>query len=223
MVEPREKEAFFLYPAIIPAIVVVMDFLETIKGFLMEPVPSFRKARKTPFGDAIKYYLILLIINAILTVIVELVMASAILSAINQAMGQMGMGELFLVGTVGVVVGAIILVILSLILLFIVAGWLHIFVYLLGGRKGYLETVKALIFGSTPYMLIGWIPVIGIIVGGIWSLILEILGIRELHQVSTGRAVGAVILAMLILVIIIVFIAAWFIISLVSIEPAMMT
>ncbi|MCU0631995.1 MAG: YIP1 family protein [Methanolinea sp.] len=200
-----------------------MDFLETIKGFLMEPVPSFRKARKTPFGDAIKYYLILLIINAILTVIVELVMASAILSAINQAMGQMGMGELFLVGTVGVVVGAIILVILSLILLFIVAGWLHIFVYLLGGRKGYLETVKALIFGSTPYMLIGWIPVIGIIVGGIWSLILEILGIRELHQVSTGRAVGAVILAMLILVIIIVFIAAWFIISLVSIEPAMMT
>jgi len=105
-----------------------MDILETIKGFLTQPVQSFQKARGTTLGEAIKYFLILLLINAILTVIVELVMASAILSAINQAMGQMGMGELFLIGTVGVVVGAIILVIISLILVFIIAGWLHIFV-----------------------------------------------------------------------------------------------
>jgi len=90
-----------------------MDILETIKGFLTQPVQSFQKARGTTLGEAIKYFLILLLINAILTVIVELVMASAILSAINQAMGQMGMGELFLIGTVGVVVGAIILVIIS--------------------------------------------------------------------------------------------------------------
>ena len=72
-------------------------------------------------------------------------------------------------------------------------------------------------------MLIGWIPLIGIILGGIWSLILSILGIRELHQISTGRAAGAVILAAIIIVIIIALIAAWFIISLVSIEPVMMT
>lgn len=214
-----KKGAAFLYPAIIPALVNSVDIIETVKGFLMQPVESFRKARKTSIGDAIKYFLLLLIVNAILTVIVDLVLASAVLSVINQAMGHMGMGELFLMGTIGVVVGAIILVILSLILLFVVAGWLHLFVYLLGGRKGYVETVKAMIFGSTPYMVIGWIPVIGLFVGGIWSLILEILGIRELHAISTGRALGAVILAMLILVIIIMLIAAWFIFSLVSIGP----
>jgi len=72
-------------------------------------------------------------------------------------------------------------------------------------------------------MLIGWIPVIGIIVGGIWALVLAILGIRELQQVSTGRAVGAVILASFILLVIIVLIASWFIISLVSVEPVLMT
>jgi hypothetical protein len=138
-------------------------------------------------------------------------------------MGQFGMGEIFLAETMGVAIGAIVLVIVSLIMVFIIGGWLHLFVYLLGGRKGYLETVKALIFGSTPYMLIGWIPLVGIIIGGIWSLILSILGIRELHQISTGRAAGAVILAAIIIVIIIALIAAWFIISLVSIEPVMMT
>ncbi|OPX71924.1 MAG: Yip1 domain protein [Methanoregulaceae archaeon PtaB.Bin108] len=200
-----------------------MDIIETAKGFLMQPVQAFQKARRIELGDAIKYFIILLIINAILTVIVDLIMGSAILSAINQTMGQFGMGEIFLVETIGVVIGAIVLVIVSLIMVFIIGGWLHLFVYLLGGRKGYLETVKALIFGSTPYMLIGWIPLIGIILGGIWSLILSILGIRELHQISTGRAAGAVILAAIIIVIIIALIAAWFIISLVSIEPVMMT
>jgi len=203
--------------------VVRMDIIETAKGFLMQPVQAFQKARRIELGDAIKYFIILLIINAILTVIVDLIMGSAILSAINQAMGQFGMGEIFLAETMGVAIGAIVLVIVSLIMVFIIGGWLHLFVYLLGGRKGYLETVKALIFGSTPYMLIGWIPLVGIIIGGIWSLILSILGIRELHQISTGRAAGAVILAAIIIVIIIALIAAWFIISLVSIEPVMMT
>lgn len=200
-----------------------MDIIETAKGFLLQPVQAFQKARRIELGDAIKYFIILLIINAILTVIVDLIMGSAILSAINQTMGQFGMGEIFLAETIGVAIGAIVLVIVSLIMVFIIGGWLHLFVYLLGGKKGYLETVKALIFGSTPYMLIGWIPLIGVIIGGIWSLILSILGIRELHQISTGRAAGAVILAAIIIVIIIALIAAWFIISLVSIEPVMMT
>lgn len=196
-----------------------MDTLETVKGFLMQPVESFRKVRGTSLGDAIKYFLIIVIINAILTVIVDLIFASAILATLTQTMGQMGMGEVFLMETIGMVVVAIILVIASLILLFVFAGWLHLFVYLLGGRKGYAETVKAMIFGSTPYMLIGWIPVIGLFVGGIWSLILEILGIRELHQVSTGRAAGAVVLSAFILALIIMLIAAWFIVSLVSVTP----
>lgn len=200
-----------------------MDIIETAKGFLLQPVQAFQKARRIELGDAIKYFIILLIINAILTAIVDLIMGSAILSVINQTMGQFGMGEIFLAETIGVAIGAIVLVIVTLIMVFIIGGWLHLFVYLLGGRKGYLETVKALIFGSTPYMLIGWIPLVGIIIGGIWSLILSILGIRELHQISTGRAAGAVILAAIIIVIIIALIAAWFIISLVSIEPVMMT
>jgi len=215
----REKGALFLYPAVIPGIVVSMDTLETVKGFLMQPVESFRNQRGTSLGDAIKYFLIIVIINAILTVIVDLIFASAILATLTQAMGQMGMGEVFLMETIGMVVVAIVLVIASLVLLFVFAGWLHLFVYLLGGRKGYAETAKAMIFGSTPYMLIGWIPVIGLFVGGIWSLVLEILGIRELHQVSTGRAAGAVVLSAFILALIIMLIAAWFFISMVSVMP----
>lgn len=198
-----------------------MDLVDTVKGFLMQPVESFQKARGTTLGDAIKYYIILLLINAFLTMIVALVFASSVMSVIAQAMGQVGMGEIFLAETIGLIVGAIILVILSFVLLFVVAGWLHLFVYLLGGRKGYAETAKAMIFGSTPYLLIGWIPVIGLFIGGIWSLVLEILGIRELHQVSTGRAIGAVVLAAFILGLIILLVAAWFIISLVSVEPVM--
>jgi len=83
------------------------------------------------------------------------------------------------------------------------------FVWLLGGRKDYFQTLKALIYGSTPGLLISWIPIIGFI-GTLWTLILVTFGIQELQEMSTGRAVAAVILAIVIIMSIIILIAALF-------------
>lgn len=85
--------------------VVRMDIIETAKGFLMQPVQAFQKARRIAWGRYQVHFIILLIINAILTVTVDLIMGSAILSAINQAMGQFGMGEIFLAETIGAAIG----------------------------------------------------------------------------------------------------------------------
>jgi hypothetical protein len=98
-------------------------------------------------------------------------------------------------------------IIWGIILVFIGGAWLHLWVYILGGRKGYIQTVKSLMYGSTPLLLIGWIPFVSII-GEIWAFVLQILGVRELHEISTGRAIGAVIIAILVPVIIAIIIAA---------------
>ncbi|MCQ8894434.1 MAG: YIP1 family protein [Methanolinea sp.] len=194
-----------------------MDFVATARGFLLEPKVAFVRARSVSISDSILYFILLLLINAILSVIVGLVIATAILSLVVQLIGQLGMGEVFLVETLGMVAAAIILVIVSFLFLFVAAGWLHIFVYLLGGRKGYGETLKVLAFGSTPFLLVGWIPLVGFFVGGVWTLVLSVLGIRELQQVSTARALGAVILAAVIPFILLVILAAYFFISPVSV------
>ena len=73
------------------------------------------------------------------------------------------------------------------------------------------QTFKALMYGATPSLLLGWIPFINFL-ALIWALIVEIIGIRQLHEISTGRAVAAVILA------IIIPLVVWFVILL----PAMM-
>ena len=74
----------------------------------------------------------------------------------------------------------------------------HIWVWLLGGREGITETWKAVIYASTPSLLFGWIPVVGFVMW-VWSLVLTIIGIRELQQMTTTRAVLAVLIGDLVL------------------------
>ena len=42
-----------------------MDYFDLMKGFLLSPVETFRKVRDTDLGDSLKYYLVLLVINAV--------------------------------------------------------------------------------------------------------------------------------------------------------------
>ena len=50
----------------------------------------------------------------------------------------------------------------------------------MGGRKGVMTTVKAILYSLTPFMLIAWIPVVGWIIGTVWSIVVGVIGIREL-------------------------------------------
>ena len=58
---------------------------------------------------------------------------------------------------------------------------------------------------------------------GIWALALEILGVRELQEMTTGRAALAVILAILVIVIIMIAVAAMFFITFSEITPMTVT
>jgi hypothetical protein len=199
------------------SIAIHMDYFGLMKGFILSPVETFREVRDTDLGDSLKYYLVLLVINAVLSAIVGIAMVSAVWLTFSGIAEQLGV-PLPAIAGVGVVLFAIVMIVVQFILVFIGAAWLHIFVYLLGGGQGYLQTLKSVTFGSTPSMLLGWIPFIGMF-AGIWSLALEILGVRELQEMTTGRAALAVILAILVIVIIVIAVAAIFIIAFSEITP----
>jgi hypothetical protein len=57
------------------------------------------------------------------------------------------------------------------------------------------------------------------ILGGIWSLVLFIPGVRELHGISTNRALGAVIFAVMIPLLIAVVLAAFLFIAYTKSSP----
>ena len=74
----------------------------------------------------------------------------------------------------------------------------HLCLIIVGGNKnGFNTTFRILAYSFSGY-LFGIIPFIGIPIGGIYFLILTVLGIREGHEISTGRAILAVFLPTLV-------------------------
>ena len=199
-----------------------LTFFQKIKGFLSSPSATFQKVKNEDFGESFKYYLILVIVlYGILSVVFSIILQYLIYSFFTSNpyyaySNILGPGTLSYSSTFNIVPSLIILAILlgylftivGAILSYFIGGlWVHLWVYIFGGRKGISQTLKAYGYGSTPTLVLGWIPIISIIFS-IWTLILFTLGIRELHEISTGKAVAAVLIAILIPIAIIVAIAA---------------
>ncbi len=182
-----------------------MSFGGKVKGFLGSPIATFGALKQDTLGGAVKYALIwLLIFGAIFGIIfaVAFGLIAGIIGMFVRIPGWVyGLGPVLIPVTIGfAVVGGIVG-------LFVGGAWTHLWVYLLGGRQGYTQTFKALAYGATPSYALGWIPYVGGLVGGIWALVLHIIGLRQLHDITTGRAVGAYLLAMFIPLVILIIIA----------------
>ena len=82
-----------------------------------------------------------------------------------------------------------------------------------GNNNGYKTTFRAISYSYSGY-LFGIIPFIGLIIGNIYVFILTIIGVKEGHGISTGKAVLAVLLPAIVifgLVFIAIFVAVMFV------------
>ncbi|MBI4150112.1 YIP1 family protein [Candidatus Woesearchaeota archaeon] len=85
-----------------------------------------------------------------------------------------------------------------IILFFVEAGLVHLFARLFGGKATYKDTYRIIIYGDTPSLLFGWIPVLGIL-AFVYSIYIHIVGVRIFHRLSRGMASLAVLLSVLIM------------------------
>jgi len=186
----------------------VSNIIQTTVGFLLNPVETFQQHDDTSFIQAFQYFITLVLFYAVLSIIG--------LSSHLLKYGQ----EPFVFGS---------LLFIALISFFFaiirfVAGvfiWgllQHIFVLLMGGEYGINQTLKVIMYSSVPGLIFGWIlsalPImsdiqtmatISLIISSIifiWVLVLQVLGIRELHKISTARSIGAVCIPVVIVVLI---------------------
>ena len=104
-------------------------------------------------------------------------------------------------------VAYIVNVVLALIASFIGAFGLHISVYLLGGKRGYHNTYKAMVYGGTPAYFLSYIPYLNII-GTIWGAVLIVMGLKSLQDMSTGRAILALLLPLMVIIFIMMIFGA---------------
>jgi hypothetical protein len=162
--------------------------------FWREDERALYSSKEDSLGSAFKYFIVILAIFAVLIAIVAAVAFSMLMGSLEALGVPTRPLDAFSGPSVAALVFALVLV-GGAIVVFIAGLWTHIWVYLVGGRKGVRETIKGLMYGLTPGGLLGWIPIVDI-AGVIWALIDWIIGVRQLHELSTGKAVLAVIITL---------------------------
>jgi len=185
--------------------------IKRIKGFLWSPAETFEASKEETLSDAYVYFFPLLaIFSVLLAVIIGIVLANPVAQNI---LGMRPDSELLKIiialpasgiiigGTVGVLVAGI---------------WMHIWAYAFGGRNGLTQTIKVLLYAATPLFVLGWIPVIGTAIGAIWAVLLVLTGLMQLQEMYSGRAILALVAALVVPMVIMGVIAA-------VVGPAMLT
>jgi len=77
---------------------------------------------------------------------------------------------------------------------FVAAGIIHLLLLLLGGARRDFEATFRVVSFSQATSVLFLVPFCGQVVGGIWCLVLYVLGLAEAHQIGHGKAAAAVLL-----------------------------
>lgn len=83
--------------------------------------------------------------------------------------------------------------VLSLAIIFIYAGLIFLMVKLSKGQGSYADTFKIIAYSLVPSNIISIIPFIGLL-SIFYSIVLMMFGVKELHQLSSVKAVTSVLL-----------------------------
>jgi len=112
-------------------------------------------------------------------------------------------------------VAAIITPFLFILWLFVVSGMLHLFLHLARGAKaGFEATFRVVSYSVSPFLFMV-IPFCGMFITALWSMTLVIIGLRDAHETTGGKAAFAVLFPLIfccgvMAVLIVIFMGAFF-------------
>lgn len=186
----------------------VGSFVEVVRRVVMQPVGFFSSIpRRGNLLSPLVFALICLEISTILGGILRLAWSS-------QASGVRFQGEEY--GFGDFIASVIFAPIGGAIGLFILAGIAHLLVMLFvgAGNSGFESTFRVVSYVSVTN-LVNWIPVIGGLIA-LYGLYLAVVGVREMHNTTTGRASLVVLVpfaVILFLVLLILLVAGAFLLG----------
>ncbi len=188
---------------------MVLSFLDKIVGFLMRPAETFRAVRGESLKDAAVYYLLLLIFTSVLAgAMIYLGFTRATGSFLGITLGPTA-------GIMSFVWAVIFFYIWGLLTLVVWAIVLQIGAKALGGRGEFDDAFKAAVYAQTPFLLFGWIPVVGWLLAQLWAVALTVIGVRELYGMETGKAAAVAVVAF------VIYLLVWWILFILGYATAM--
>ena len=171
------------------------SFLETLRRSLFEPGRFFAgMLKRGNLGSAIGYAIVVGWTGMIGGLFWSLILQGAQTSLLRRlgapSPGEIPVGYKALLEVAFVLAGPVII----LAALFICGGILHLGLLMVGGaREGFEATLRVYAYSTGP-ALFQWIPLCGGLIGFVWGIVLQIVGLSKAHGISGGRAAAAVLL-----------------------------
>lgn len=164
-------------------------FVGTWQGATFQPTKFFRALpERASLGSALLYYLPLGIIIAGADLFWRIVRPPA--EQPDSTLSTVAATE----AAVHPLVWFLLSPLLLILSLFLSAAATHVVLKLFGGAsRDYSMTTRVFSFAHSP-MFFSVVPVIGAIIGFIWMVVAAIIGVREAHRTTIGRAVAAVLI-----------------------------
>ena len=155
----------------------VQSFISTVRRVVLQPVDFYRGIQRQ--GDFLNPLIFAIICFEVFSILSGLLS----LAGIGQ---QQGFG--------GFIISLILAPIIAAVVLFIGAGIWHLLVMLFvkPTNAGYEATFRVAAYSTVVY-LVSWIPILGWLLS-LYGIYLGIVGVREVHGTTTGRAALVVLL-----------------------------
>ena len=172
-------------------------FVDAIKLFVTSPREAFSQTAKSgDFGSPLIFAIVVGWIGAIIGQIWSMAMGASFMSLFPSEI-QQGLGTYMAGSTVGFVVTLIFAPVFIIIALFIWAAILHLCLVIVGGleqSEGGFEGTFRVVSYSSVAQLSNVIPVFGGLVGFVWTMVLAVIGTKEIHGTSQGKAIAAILI-----------------------------
>jgi hypothetical protein len=181
---------------------VLAGLVETTKRVLLEPTDFFRRMPVTGgIGRPFTYALVLgylgVAVAAVYNAIMHAVLGTTFATFTQRP--ELARYAGMLEGGFGLAVSLILGPVLVAVGLFIGAGITHLCLLLVGGAQRGFEATFRVIAYIQAAAVFSVLPFCGGLIGGVYRIVLAILGLAEAHRISKGTAALAVLLPLLLL------------------------
>ena len=171
---------------------------ETFKGVLFSPEKLFSTmTHEGGLKEPLAYGLLLGSVGGMLGVFWQFLMVGESLnSTLPSVIGQVNLGFIFL----AVMIMTPFYILINM---FVVSGILHLCLVIVGAaRNGFEGTFRTVAFSQSTKIL-GLVPILGGLIGWVWHFIVQVIGLREMHETSYLRTIIAMLLPVALMVVII--------------------
>jgi len=196
--EPRESSLPWQdrerYPSFMGAL------WETLKLVLFEPSKAFSQIKaEGSLAGSMLYVVILGSVAGYIGLAWQLVWRSTVVALGAAAQG--GPDMVVAVGgmTIFALLAAVLIPISVLIGSFVGSAILHVCLWIVGGaNRSFEATYAVMAYCGGATSVFSLIPFCGGLIGAVWNIVIEIIGLREAHGTTTGRAALAVFLPLIV-------------------------